>query len=58
MCDPFPLPYLAVDADQIVRSDLGELWHMDLQGAPYGFTPFCTSREDTLGYQFWCGKKR
>lgn len=26
---------------------------MDLQGAPYGYTPFCTSRESTLGYQFW-----
>lgn len=54
----FPLDVervIFVDADQIVRSDLGELWHMDLEGAPYGFTPFCTSREDTLGYQFWCG---
>ena len=30
-----------------------ELWDMDLKGAPYGYTPFCTSRESTLGYQFW-----
>ena len=26
---------------------------MDLQGAPYGYTPMCSSRESTLGYQFW-----
>jgi UDP-glucose:glycoprotein glucosyltransferase len=26
---------------------------MHLKGAPYGYTPFCTSRETTLGYQFW-----
>jgi UDP-glucose:glycoprotein glucosyltransferase len=42
-----------VDADQVVRADLRELWEMDLQGAPYGYTPFCTSRAETLGYQFW-----
>lgn len=36
-----------------MRSDLGELWHRDLQGAPYGYTPFCDSRQETLGYQFW-----
>jgi UDP-glucose:glycoprotein glucosyltransferase len=52
----FPLDVtkvIYVDADQIIRADLGELWNMDLEGAPYGFTPFCTSRADTLGYQFW-----
>jgi len=37
----------------VVRADLGELWHLDLQGAPYGYTPFCDSRHETLGYQFW-----
>jgi len=42
-----------VDADQVLRGDLKELWDLDLQGAPYGYTPFCTSRESTLGYQFW-----
>lgn len=42
-----------VDSDQVVRSDLRELWEMDLGGAPYAYTPFCTSRQDTLGYQFW-----
>ena len=37
----------------MVRGDLRELWDMDLQGAPYGYTPFCDSRETTLGFQFW-----
>jgi hypothetical protein len=52
----FPLnvkKIIYVDADQVVRGDLKELWDMDLQGAPYGYTPFCTSRETTLGFQFW-----
>lgn len=39
-----------VDADQVVRADLVELWDMDLQGAPYGYTPFCSSRNETLGF--------
>ena len=42
-----------VDADQVVRADLGELWDMDLHGKPYAYTPFCDSREETLGFQFW-----
>jgi len=52
----FPLDVkkiIYVDADQVLRGDLAELWDMDLEGAPYGYTPFCTSRESTLGYQFW-----
>lgn len=52
----FPLgvkKIIYVDADQVVRGDLKELWDMDLQGAPYAYTPFCTSRHETLGYQFW-----
>lgn len=52
----FPLDVkkiIYVDADQVVRGDLKELWDYDLQGAPYGYTPFCDSREATLGYQFW-----
>ncbi|CAM9269568.1 unnamed protein product [Ectocarpus sp. 6 AP-2014] len=54
----FPLSVdkvIYVDADQVVRADLKELWDLDLQGAPYGYTPFCSSREETLGYQFWRG---
>lgn len=42
-----------VDADLIVRTDLSELLEIDLQGAPYGFTPMCDSREDMEGYRFW-----
>ena len=52
----FPLhvpKIITVDADQVVRADLRELWDMDLHGAPYAYTPFCTSRKETLGYQFW-----
>lgn len=48
----FPLhvkKVIYVDADQVVRADLKELWDMDLQGKPYGYTPFCTSRKETLG---------
>ncbi|CAM9342800.1 unnamed protein product [Scytosiphon promiscuus] len=54
----FPLnvdKVIYVDADQVVRADLKELWDLDLEGAPYGYTPFCSSREETLGYQFWRG---
>lgn len=52
----FPLDLkkiIYVDADQVVRGDLKELWDMDLDGAPYGYTPMCESREETKGYQFW-----
>ena len=52
----FPLnltKVIYVDSDQVVRADLAELWNMDLQGAPYAYTPFCDSRAETLGYQFW-----
>lgn len=36
-----------------MRGDLKELWDLDLEGAPYGYTPFCDSKKETLGYQFW-----
>lgn len=52
----FPLDVkrvIYVDSDQVVRSDLKELWEADLDGKPYGYVPFCTSRESTLGFQFW-----
>ena len=48
----FPLnlkKVIYVDADQVVRGDLTELWNMDLKGKPYGYTPFCTSREVCSG---------
>ncbi|KAJ1720831.1 killer toxin resistant protein [Coemansia erecta] len=52
----FPLSLdrvIFVDADQIVRADLQELASMDLEGAPYGYVPFCNDREDIEGYRFW-----
>ena len=52
----FPLDVkkvIYVDADQVIRGDLKELWDMNLEGAPYGYVPMCSSRESTLGFQFW-----
>ncbi|XP_074593457.1 UDP-glucose-glycoprotein glucosyltransferase isoform X2 [Brevipalpus obovatus] len=52
----FPLDVkkiIFVDADQVVRVDLTELRDLDLEGAPYGYTPFCDSREDMDGFRFW-----
>ncbi|ANB13251.1 Kre5p [Sugiyamaella lignohabitans] len=42
-----------VDSDQIIRTDLKELVDMDLQGAPYGYTPMGDSREEMEGFRFW-----
>lgn len=36
-----------------VNEGLFLMYLLFLLGAPYGYTPFCTSRETTLGYQFW-----
>jgi UDP-glucose:glycoprotein glucosyltransferase len=52
----FPLDLdkvIFVDADQIVRTDLKELVDLDLEGAPYGFTPMCDSRKEIEGFRFW-----
>ncbi|XP_077946522.1 UDP-glucose:glycoprotein glucosyltransferase 2 isoform X3 [Gasterosteus aculeatus] len=52
----FPLAVdkiIFVDADQIVRADLKDLRDFDLEGAPYGYTPFCDSRGEMEGYRFW-----
>ncbi|KAI9482602.1 UDP-glucose:glycoprotein glucosyltransferase-domain-containing protein [Zychaea mexicana] len=52
----FPLDLdkvIFVDADQIVRTDLQELVDLDLHGAPYGYTPFCTDRTEMDGFRFW-----
>jgi len=34
---------LFIDADQIVRANVEELWRMDIKGHVYGFVPFCGS---------------
>uniref|UniRef100_A0A7S1TGV7 UDP-glucose:glycoprotein glucosyltransferase n=2 Tax=Compsopogon caeruleus TaxID=31354 RepID=A0A7S1TGV7_9RHOD len=44
-----------VDADQVVRGDLTELYHMDLKEAPYAYVPFCESRKEVEGFRFWKG---
>jgi len=52
----FPLDLkkvIYVDADQVVRADLKELWNLDLRGAPYGYTPFCEDNQETNGFRFW-----
>ena len=42
-----------VDADQIVRTDMYDLVTLELEGAPYGFTPMCDSRTSMEGFRFW-----
>ncbi|KAK1147420.1 killer toxin resistant protein [Aspergillus melleus] len=52
----FPLnldKVIFVDADQVVRTDMYDLVTLDLEGAPYGFTPMCDSREEIEGFRFW-----
>ncbi|XP_042221378.1 UDP-glucose:glycoprotein glucosyltransferase 1-like isoform X2 [Homarus americanus] len=52
----FPLDIkkiIFVDADQIVRADIKDLNNEDLDGAPYGFVPFCDSRKEIDGFRFW-----
>jgi len=54
----FPLnvdKIIFVDADQIVRTDMRELRDMDLEGNPYGYTPFCSDRTEMDGFRFWKG---
>lgn len=36
-----------------MRADVKELRDLDLEGAPYGYTPFCDSRKEMEGYRFW-----
>ncbi|CAN4108103.1 unnamed protein product [Withania somnifera] len=52
----FPLALekvIFVDADQIVRADMGELYDMDLKGRPLAYTPFCDNNREMDGYRFW-----
>ncbi|PGH18688.1 hypothetical protein AJ80_04436 [Polytolypa hystricis UAMH7299] len=52
----FPLSLdkvIFVDADQIVRTDMYDLVSLDLEGAPYGFTPMGDSRTTMEGFRFW-----
>ena len=52
----FPLGLKKVifcDSDQVIRTDLAELWDYNLHGAPYGYTPFCDNNKDMDGFRFW-----
>ncbi|GAA5851766.1 hypothetical protein JCM9279_004400 [Rhodotorula babjevae] len=52
----FPLELdrvIFVDSDQIVRADLKELVDLDLEGAPYAYTPMGDDREEMEGFRFW-----
>ena len=52
----FPLDLekvIFVDADQVVRTDMKELWDMDLQGKPLAYTPFCDNNKEMEGFRFW-----
>lgn len=52
----FPLSLkkvIFVDADQIVRADMGELYDMDVKGRPLAYTPFCDNNKEMDGYKFW-----
>lgn len=42
-----------MDADQVVRTDMGELYDMDLKGKPLAYTPFCDNNKEMDGYRFW-----
>ena len=51
---PLRIPrVIYIDADQVVRGDVKELWDMDLQQHPYAYVPFCDSNEATKGFRFW-----
>lgn len=52
----FPLALekvIFVDADQIVRTDMGDLYDMDLKGRPLAYTPFCDNNKEMDGFRFW-----
>ena len=35
-----------------MRADLKELMDMDLDGAPYAYTPFCNDRPEVEGFRY------
>lgn len=42
-----------MDADQIVRADMAELYDMDMDGKPLAYTPFCDNNKEMDGFRFW-----
>ncbi|KAG0591180.1 hypothetical protein KC19_1G156300 [Ceratodon purpureus] len=52
----FPLSLkkvIFVDADQIIRADMAELYDMDIDGKPLAYTPFCDNNKEMDGFRFW-----
>eukprot|EP01063_Lacrimia_lanifica_P008808 TRINITY_DN15864_c0_g1_i1.p1 TRINITY_DN15864_c0_g1~~TRINITY_DN15864_c0_g1_i1.p1 ORF type:complete len:1574 (+),score=604.26 TRINITY_DN15864_c0_g1_i1:65-4786(+) len=54
----FPLDVdkiIFVDADQIMRADLHELYNLDMEGHAVAYTPFCieNANTETEGFRFW-----
>ncbi|KAF8062716.1 hypothetical protein HT031_004046 [Scenedesmus sp. PABB004] len=51
---PLDVPRMIfVDSDQVVRTDLAELYTMDLKGKPLAYTPFCDNNKEMEPYRFW-----
>mmetsp|Transcript_92627 Transcript_92627/g.299578 ORF Transcript_92627/g.299578 Transcript_92627/m.299578 type:complete len:1767 (+) Transcript_92627:166-5466(+) len=51
---PMDVPkVLFIDADQVVRADVRELWDTDLKGNVYGWVPMGDTNPDTEGFRFW-----
>ncbi|KAG5041087.1 hypothetical protein JHK85_013563 [Glycine max] len=48
-----PFKVIFVDADQVVRADMGVLYDMDIRGKPLAYTPFCDNNKEMDGYRFW-----
>jgi len=52
----FPLDVkkvIYIDADQVVKADIKELYDMSLDGAPLAMVPMGDSRKETEGFRFW-----
>lgn len=49
----YVMQVIFVDADQIVRADMGDLYDMNLKGRPLAYTPFCDNNRDMDGFRFW-----
>ena len=47
--------YRCTAVPQVIRTDLAELFHMDIKGAPYAYTPFCDNNKEMDEFRFWKG---
>ena len=51
-CISLPSVHSPPNLYQVVRTDLKELVEYPLEGAPYGYTPFCDSRKEMDGFRW------